>query len=570
MDNYSIDGLAGVGKTTKMIEMANQVADDGYSVLIITFNKKLQIEISNKITHENIQVTTLHSLAYRRINKQVDNFFSFISIKNLYPILSNKEATIIYNLFNLWTYSKDEISEFCQKVFNSTELLEYLSNVNKLEIKNLENIIQNIVDSFKNKTTHNLYLKEFQLSKPSIDSDIIFIDEYQDFSTVMIDIIESFNKPVYKFGDFNQKIYTWRNATGMFNIPFKVIELNETKRCPQEFCDIANNYLSLLTTQKINSSFNGGKTNGYSDNPPLVFNSDTTFISNYNTLIIENILKLGFKYNIKLISDIDLQKLEEVWNYIYNKPKATAWMLKFNSLCNLEKYYQDTENVNMLTLIKCAKLITNFNNFQEMLTFYDESVPTITFTNVYISKGLEWDNVVILNDFENINNSKYKIMSKDFIRYIYVAVTRAKKILYVPNFILEPFSNQDNIIFLDDAFDVVENKENELKIKKSCCEVRYKRSLEDSLASFKLQANVTTLSKDDIGLKCAIQMDKENKRRGVRDKNGGGKYANANRYIESKITGVPLKNLQLRDRFETYLPTDQDINELGMEIFSTL
>lgn len=563
MKNYSINGLAGVGKTTKMIEMAEQVANDGFSVVIITFNKKLQVEILQKINHPNIDVTTLHAIAYNKVRKQIDNYFNFSYVKKIYSSLTNKEATILFNIFNLWTYSSDTITEFTDKIFHSEEISNYINGVTSIKVDktSLPTVIENIIQSLGGRTTHNLYLKEYQLSKPKTVYDVIFIDEFQDFSTVMIDIIESFNKPVYKFGDFNQKIYTWRNATGIFNIPFENIELNETKRCPQEFCDLANIYLQHVGGSKIVSNFSGGNIIEY-DNDINYFDEDITFISNYNTILIENILKFGFKYNIKLINDIDLLKLEETWNMIYNFSKAPNWMQKFGNIGKLEKYYKETENSNMLTTINCAKLISDFDKFQNMVTFYDESLPTLTFTNIYTAKGLEWDNVVILSDFENFNDPKFEIVPKDFVRYVYVAITRAKKKLYIPSFLTKDFE----ITLLDDEHDIVKTKENEFKYKKSCkCNKRQSPdSIESSLTKLNLNIkNVTTISKNDTGLYFAKERDKENKRRGKRDKNGGGKHANENRYIESKMTGIPVRELELRDYHEHYLPTEESLTELA-------
>ena len=215
-----------------------------------------------------------------------------------------------------------------------------------------------------------------------------------------------------------------------------------------------------------------------------------------------------------------------------------------------------------------------------MLDHFDENQPTLSVTNVFISKGLEWDNVIIARDFTDLESTSYKKLTYDPVRFLYTAITRCKKKLWIPVYlnklVIKPICE-----FLPDTSDLIAQKENELISRAS--KVKNDNNSNDRYSDWEINPNsgevksnrssdlnngkISVFSGDDIGLGFAKQMDEANKRNGVNDVNGGGTYANVNRYLESKIFDIPLRDLELRDKSETYFLDNRDIAEIGMRAF---
>lgn len=465
VSNYQYNGVAGSGKTRKMVEIALELAEQN-SILVICFNKKLQTELSSVLYHENITVSTFHGLANKHNTRKIGYPFSYSSIKKLTD-LNNRESTVLSKILTLYTSSEYTINEFIKNLFNS-ELKEYVEEIKC--IKNSDNketdllnlmvlVIKDYHDN--NSTNHDLYLKEYQLSKPKVNYDYVFVDEYQDLNPVMVDIIEGYNKPLYIFGDKNQKIYSFRNSTGIFSKPFTQYELIKTNRCPTNIVEYANRYLDILGTS-MESNIKGGEVVIYDQLP--VIKENTTVISNYNFSAVETVLYYGEKVNLVLDIDIKISQIQDMYNFV-NKIGIPPNHLKyFTGEESLIKFYKETENMSMLTALKCAKMIKSWEQFEGYLSFYDESLLVLTITNVFIAKGLEWDNVIIADDFEDINEAKNQL-TYDPIRFIYVAMTRAKKRLHLPEYL--SIDVKPKYRFLEDSSDIIQQKVNELKVQKN-------------------------------------------------------------------------------------------------------
>ena len=83
--------------------------------------------------------------------------------------------------------------------------------------------------------THDFYLKMFYLNKKACSNfgfDLIFIDEAQDISDVMIGIVENQTCNKIYVGDSFQQIYSFRYATNALNkidLPSYDLSKNTTK-----------------------------------------------------------------------------------------------------------------------------------------------------------------------------------------------------------------------------------------------------------------------------------------------------------------------------------------------------
>jgi superfamily I DNA/RNA helicase len=142
--NAVIDAVAGSGKTTTLVESTKLIPKDK-TLLFTAFNKSIAKELKERVSGDNITVSTVHGLGYNilslHFNPEIDNLKYN---KLLYEIaLNNKEALNKYNFITtIKSYVKKIYDIFKNK---DVEIKQYnknviaISNFGRLFYINLEN-----------------------------------------------------------------------------------------------------------------------------------------------------------------------------------------------------------------------------------------------------------------------------------------------------------------------------------------------------------------------------------------------------------------------------------------------
>ena len=458
-NNLIVQGIAGSGKTSVALHRIAYLLYkieylNSNNVLIFSPNNIFQEYISNvlpELGEDNTLITTFHEFASTYIKEywRVEPYSMFLSryYKNEYQnndlikfklsdeivtILENYANTITnlcrftkdiiykeiiidknelnhllknrYNKFNLFTrfeYIAEKINnryfkgkkqdkarikslmlksinvttnlkEIYKEFFDSQEFLNaYNGYFNRNEnIKNLNKKVLNYEDS-----TLFIYLKFLLADIPyKVSTKLVVIDEAQDYTYLQYKIIKKIfkNANFTILGDTNQTInpfYKYDNLNILSNIfdnGTKYIELTKTYRSSKEIIDYSNKILELNHTCAVRRE----------NNIP---------VKEYGTIeykaLIDEIKRLKSKYNNLAI----ITKSIDEANSIYQ---------------NINEHI---ENINLVDI--------DTENFNKNLII----IPA------YAAKGLEFDSVIIINNFD-----------KDKYLY-YVAVTRAQHELIIFN-----------------------------------------------------------------------------------------------------------------------------------------
>ncbi|NXD87905.1 FBH1 helicase, partial [Halcyon senegalensis] len=225
-----IMAFAGTGKTSTLVKYAEKFADLNF--LYVTFNKAVA-ERGKSIFPRNVTCKTFHSLAFGNVGKRYKEKdklnFSKMSVYSISFLLRNREGqslfirakTVSQTLESFFASSDEEISEEhtpvsfknthgdrrlvspTEKRINVEEAREIWRNMKKLD-GDVEK---------KYKMTCDGYLKLWQLSKPQLSGyDAIFVDEVQDCTPAIMDIVQSQTCGIILVGDPHQQIYTFRGA----------------------------------------------------------------------------------------------------------------------------------------------------------------------------------------------------------------------------------------------------------------------------------------------------------------------------------------------------------------------
>ena len=476
-DSFLINAVAGSGKTTTLLEYVK--AHPNKKILYLAYNKSLQLSLANKLKSyklQNLTVSTIHSLAYKKIGAH--NYTLVNELKNY--IL--EEQLSIFELQKGRTYLpsdkyitlvKDIINFYCNSslIQIDDKLLTKYKNSNDINAKTIELINENSKDLLlhikhilgcmklgKIEAIHDFYLKMFQLNNKALNTmnyDLILIDEAQDISDVMIAIMESQDCAKIYVGDSFQQIYSFRFASNALKkIKYKKYKLTHSFRFCDSYAKTIEIFLNKLYTKNTNLKL---KINGLGENTkigqeflnktlPFAIIARTTFgliqeLVNY----IHKDYKFYFEGGYASYSFMN----STVYSIYYLSQKkhekiSIDEIKEFNSLKELENYSIDVKNQDYLNIIKFVNEYGNnifeINNKIKEKIVSNKEESNIIFTTTHKAKGLEYDQVILANDFitqKDIDNPK-KNFTKDKIidelNILYVALTRVKKAIYYKNF----------------------------------------------------------------------------------------------------------------------------------------
>ncbi|KFV55810.1 F-box only protein 18, partial [Gavia stellata] len=225
-----IMAFAGTGKTSTLVKYAEKFADLNF--LYVTFNKAVA-ERGKSVFPRNVTCKTFHSLAFGSVGKHYKEKgklnFSKMSVYSVSSLIRNREGqslfirgkTVSQTLENFFASSDEEISEEHTPIWfkNTHGERKLVSGVEKkINVEEAKEIWHNMKKldgdvEKKYKITCDGYLKLWQLSKPQLSEyDAIFVDEAQDCTPAIMDIVLSQTCGRILVGDPHQQIYTFRGA----------------------------------------------------------------------------------------------------------------------------------------------------------------------------------------------------------------------------------------------------------------------------------------------------------------------------------------------------------------------
>jgi len=485
--SFKINAVAGSGKTTTLLLYAQKKSN--LKILYLAYNKSLQISLQEKLKNyklPNLNVSTIHSLAYNKIGaynyKLTNELKTYILEKVLikYELKTNQKS--YYLSVEYLSLLKDLVNFYCNcaLIQIDTKLLESYKKQCDLSAKILEVLVKNekkilkhtkaILTAMKDKTiaaTHDFYLKMFYLNRQistNLGYDLILIDEAQDISDVMIAIIENQNcKRVY-VGDSFQQIYSFRYAINALNkIDLPNFYLSKSFRFSNSYAKTLENLLNHLYTinQTQILNINGIDTSTKVGEEFIDFSKPFCVIARTTFGLIQELVKyIHDKKKIYFEGGYNTYSFmnQIVYSIFYLKQrkneKITVDEIKrFNSIYELEIFAKDTKNQDYLNIIKFIHTykdnIFEINKKIKYLLVSSKEKADIIFTTAHKAKGLEYDQVLMVNDFitkKDILNKKNPLSFQrinEELNIYYVAATRVKNSVKLANLHLDYNYNKE-------------------------------------------------------------------------------------------------------------------------------
>ena len=486
-DVVRIMALAGTGKTTTLTELTRRHPDTKF--LLVVFNKSVSLH-SRKVFPENVIVKTANSLSYQFIiNSQGPDRFQGWNIKysDLIYYIPKKEYKF-YSPFNLYHWAAmiiDTISRFCNgadaslaKDHTPTEWTVH-PDTRTLEDRHREYLLEDSKKIWKKirdprfsvlKFDHTTSMKEFQLSKPNlkdyVNHDVLLLDEAQDMNPCMLRVCLDQEVPKILVGDTFQQIYGFRGAVNaMENIKSETCKVRETFylsksfRFGAEIAFAAECCLKLLlgaSGPSIVGTSKRDSVTGHShrldtrpeDKVAIIGRTNLGLFSEMVNLVcmveehrrpkiafptggrgkdpmgwdkLEDMSHLKNK-NHRLIKNLKNPVYEESWEHFVNQVRASNDKEMISKIKIVEKYG--------------AKIPEFLKICREQSLDIDDRRVTYVFSTVHKFKGLEMENVRLLDDFyydgipySNPRHQDQERKEREEFNLLYVALTRAKSLL---------------------------------------------------------------------------------------------------------------------------------------------
>lgn len=471
--DLKVNAVAGSGKTSTMIEYAASMQTNS-RILYLAFNRSVKMEAQERFKSRglrNVRVETAHSLAYHRIvnyhgYRVRSQGYKSHELVTILGIRSGSEPLLEYIIAN---HVMRLVSMFCNSTVAEVKALDYLSSIvdeqsrsfaaqHKAKIYHLARIFLAKMNSGDIEITHDFYLKKFQLSTPSLPYDIILFDEGQDASSVMLDIFLQQDATKVIVGDTHQQIYAWRFAVNSLEqTSFPTLHLSRSFRFGKEVAELAQHVLSWK--QHINRAVSV-KIEGAAKSTDQSIQSRATIARSNLGLLLRAIdfiekypkRKLWFEGNVHSYTYADegasLYDILNLYNDDYSRIRDPL-IQKMKSLDDLEDYIDKTGDVQLSIMLEIVTeygnripgLIRRLKEQQVAPDARDEA--DRVFSTVHRCKGMEYDDVYLVNDFlteakllETLEETEKDKIDRERlneeINLVYVAITRAKKVLRVP------------------------------------------------------------------------------------------------------------------------------------------
>ena len=416
-DNILLVAGAGSGKTTTIINKINYLVENlninEKDILCLSFTSNTVNELKNKIKY-NIDIYTFHKLALEILSDHniyfgiSSDYLDYVINEILYKYDLDYIKKIIISFINMYK-KKNNTNIKLEKLSNKNILLKviyslYIIYENELHSQGLLDFNDMINECIN--VINKIGLKRFYK--------YIIIDEYQDISYERFILIKQIkdlcNSKIFAVGDDFQSIYAFSGSNINMFLRFKkyfgyskIIKLNYTYRNSLELTNVANRFI-------------------------------TKNIKQIRKKIISN------KHNNKPIKIVYYNHNEDI----------------------LLKRLLSTVDTNITILVRNKKDINSIMSNE--ITINNEEIiykeKHIKYMTVHKSKGLEFDNVIILNMENSYLGFPNKMKNPDIFKYIkvkdnsifeerrlfYVALTRTKNNVYI--FV----SKQKPSIFIKELF----------------------------------------------------------------------------------------------------------------------
>ncbi|EHO4879149.1 ATP-dependent helicase [Escherichia coli] len=444
-----VNAFAGTGKTSTLVSYAMACPES--RMLYLAYNRAIRDEAERRFPF-NVECKTSHQLAFARFGRHYQ--------KRLVPGLFVTDVARKLNT-RYWALARVAMTGLNQFICSAdaTPGRQHLPDKDEMKgvapdealraVRTLWQAMSDPDGTFP--VTHDTYLKLFQLSGPDLSRrwDTILFDEAQDANPVTSALVLGQRCRIVLVGDRYQQIYRFRGADDALSHPSLSgadrLWLTQSFRFGPAVAAMANLLLKragesrevsgcggddeVLTMQEMRERMKRGKFGGHR----AVLNRTVAGVIGTALMAAMAGRKV---YWVGGIEGYRTEALEDLYWFQMDMPARMHSDRLRRDYRNFDEYRhiaKVTKDVEMNQSIRLLELCFPLPKKLELLrehTVTNEREADITVSTAHRSKGLEWERVVLGDDFQDIADPLMSEQERrDETNLLYVAVTRARRTL---------------------------------------------------------------------------------------------------------------------------------------------
>lgn len=444
--------FAGTGKTTVLIKYA--LKNPTLRILYIAYNRAIADEAAGKFP-KNVECKTSHQLAFASEGKkyaEAKKLSANLYLRHVLAAIESDDQDFgreVLSCLNSFICSGDrDICEAHAHGYGSKASLspQWMSQTART-IHAVNLVWRRMIDLDDDfPMTHDGYLKLYQLGSPNlaIRYGAILLDEAQDSTPVVTQLVMAQPLATILVGDGHQQIYRFRGADNALNSPIMAdadrMYLTNSFRFGKNVAMVANTILEYKGEAKKVVGCGGADEVIFSI--PDDYDKPHAILSRTVMGVISSAIQATSSgKKVYWVGGIDAYQTKDLINLYYlrlgklSEIKNKAFIDRYSSYAAYVNIAQETKDSEMRRAIR---LLSEYKNIPERLealhscTVKDFSEANVTVCTAHRSKGLEFDNVALNDDFPDVFDPYYADrveLQNDELNLLYVAVTRAEKTL---------------------------------------------------------------------------------------------------------------------------------------------
>ena len=462
----TIQAKSGSGKTSTLYLLANSTED---RILYLAFNKSMAEEARRKMPL-NVECRTLHSICYQFLDHRLRAKLSrpegqYVNVAGtgseiakkfkINNLIDKRGKTLLtramIGLMIKQTVGKFEFSDdpfISRKHFPSVHLADIKRkgiNEHKLiteVVKYAKQLWRERIDpNTDTLMTHDTYVKLFELSGADLGYDIIFGDEFQDVNPAFLSILRNAKsaKHVVVVGDEYQSIYQFRGSQNMMKETSTYgaeLPLTACFRFGPKVANIANMILSdkeplrhPLVGKGFDTIVGSYKSDvvDYTKPYTIIFRKNLTLLMEAMDRIADGeeiIINVDTRDFISMVDSVNALRRGDIEKVKHETVLPYADWNEF-----VECAEADPDAKRLLNIVVAGQANTIAHTLR---THRNSPTAKVTLTTAHKSKGLEWDQVIVANDFPSNYDKKtgeWVGLEEAERNLLYVAHTRCVKCL---------------------------------------------------------------------------------------------------------------------------------------------
>lgn len=450
---------AGAAKSTTLAMIAEESSE--VNCLYLAYNRSMADEAKQKFP-SNVECRSTHSLAYQYTGRSIAHKLSrpdgaYVNVAGspteisyyykVKPIQVDEETYI--NSPFICSIAKDIVSKFENSDFKNINKKCIPTYVQEdIEKRYGEQFVDSVCKSaltvanklWKDRinpsspvlATHDTYLKLFELSDVIINKfGMVFLDESQDANNCTISIIKTKfgNAKRVVVGDPFQQIYQFRGSVNALNkLNGDKFTLSKSFRFGTNVGDLASKILlgkfNLKGFSKVKTVIGKVDVIGEDEQRTEIFRKNSTLIERGIDLLEKKVpvlIDFDTKDFINKLLSVEALAKEDM------KKVKHVDILPFNTFQELLVEANDNFELKRFSDIVIQEDVDYY--VSTLLSYRKPSNYRVHLITAHRSKGLEWDNVMLGDDFPSIYDKEGKLVWLNELEenLLYVAATRCKK-----------------------------------------------------------------------------------------------------------------------------------------------